>query len=201
MPDAGDIVDWVKWGMEQGWNKDDFIQRLEASLHHSVNQANAARIEEQRRNDPDERLKLEISLYAKESDLFKKKRLRGRICSNYRISKQDLEELVEELERSHSTPKKISYSASEFFAQETAALEWIVPGLLPVGETALLASIAKVGKTGLITDIIHAVLAGETVVGEQVGVKGRFCLSPRMNLKNHSASASRQGNRLAGRTG
>jgi hypothetical protein len=173
MPDAGDIVDWVKWGMEQGWNKDDFIQRLEASLHHSVNQANAARIEEQRRNDPDERLKLEISLYAKESDLFKKKRLRGRICSNYRISKQDLEELVEELERSHSTPKKTSYSASEFFAQETAALEWIVPGLLPVGETALLASIAKVGKTGLITDIIHAVLAGETVVGEQVGVKGK----------------------------
>jgi hypothetical protein len=45
--------------------------------------------------------------------------------------------------------------------------------LLPVGETALLASIAKVGKTGLITDIIHAVLAGGTVIGEQVGVKGK----------------------------
>jgi predicted ATP-dependent serine protease len=84
-----------------------------------------------------------------------------------------LEELVEELERSHSTPTQRIYNASEFFAQETAALEWIVPGLLPVGETALLASIAKVGKTGLITDIIHAVLAGETVVGEQVGVKGK----------------------------
>ncbi len=173
MPDAGDIVDWVKWGMEQGWNKDDFIQRLEASLHHSVNQANAARIEEQKRNDPDERLKLEVGIYAKETNLFKKKRLRGRICSEYRISKQDLEELVEELERSHSTPTQRIYNASEFFAQETAALEWIVPGLLPVGETALLASIAKVGKTGLITDIIHAVLAGETVVGEQVGVKGK----------------------------
>jgi hypothetical protein len=174
MPDSGDIVDWVKWGMEQqGWNKDDFIQRLEQELHQRVNQANAARIEEQRRNDPDERLKLEVGAYAKETNLFKKKRLRGWICSNYRISKQDLEELVEELERSHSTPKKRSYSASEFFAQETTALEWIVPGLLPVGETALLASIAKVGKTGLITDIIHAVLSGETVIGEQVGVKGK----------------------------
>jgi DNA primase len=122
MPDAGDIVDWVKWGMEQGWNKDDFIQRLEAELHHAVNQANAARIEEQKRNDPDERLKLEVGIYAKETNLFKKKRLRGRICSEYRISKQDLEELVEELERSHSTPTQRSYSASEFFAQETAAL-------------------------------------------------------------------------------
>lgn len=173
MPDAGDIVDWVDWGMKQGWNKDDFIQRLEEELHRKVDRAHASRIEEQKRNDPDELLKLEVGVYAKETNLFKKKRLRGRICSNYRISKQDLEELVEELERSHSTPTKCSYSASEFFAHESTALKWIVPGLLPVGETALLASIAKVGKTGLITDIIHAVLAGETVVGEQVGVKGK----------------------------
>ncbi len=28
-PHKGDIADWVKWGMEQGWDKDKFIEQLE----------------------------------------------------------------------------------------------------------------------------------------------------------------------------
>ena len=28
-PRKGDIADWVKWGMEQGWDKDEFVRRLE----------------------------------------------------------------------------------------------------------------------------------------------------------------------------
>lgn len=28
-PQKGDIADWVKWGMEQGWDKEEFVRRLE----------------------------------------------------------------------------------------------------------------------------------------------------------------------------
>lgn len=184
MPDKGDIVDWVRWGQENGMSQEDFIRRLEEELHQAV----AARMEEQRLNDPDERLKLEVSAYAKESNPFKKKRLRGQICSSYRLSKQDLEELVEEIERSHSRPKKRSYSASEFFALETEALRWIVPGLLPAGETVLLAALAKCGKTALATDIIYAVLSGEMAIGSQVGVKGKVLFV----TSDESASSTRR---------
>jgi hypothetical protein len=58
----------------------------------------------------------------------------------------------------------------------TDALEWIVPGILPKGETVLLAAQAKCGKTLLATDIAYAVLSGGEVLGEQVGVKGRVLL-------------------------
>jgi hypothetical protein len=58
----------------------------------------------------------------------------------------------------------------------TDALEWIVPGILPKGETVLLAAQAKCGKTLLATDIAYSVLSGGQVLGEQVGVKGRVLL-------------------------
>lgn len=32
-PDKGDIADWVKWGMEQGWDKQEFIRRLEEQFN------------------------------------------------------------------------------------------------------------------------------------------------------------------------
>ena len=35
-PDKGDIADWVKWGMEQDWDKEEFIRRLEETFHSSI---------------------------------------------------------------------------------------------------------------------------------------------------------------------
>jgi predicted P-loop ATPase len=32
-PDKGDIADWVKWGMEQGWDKEQFVRRLEEQFN------------------------------------------------------------------------------------------------------------------------------------------------------------------------
>ncbi|PSF25538.1 hypothetical protein C7H19_25240 [Aphanothece hegewaldii CCALA 016] len=60
--------------------------------------------------------------------------------------------------------------------QGTDAIEWVIPGILPKGETVLLAAQAKCGKTLLATDIAYAVLSGTQVIGEQVGVQGRVLL-------------------------
>jgi hypothetical protein len=32
-PTKGDIADWVEWGMEWGWSKDDFIRQLEGQFN------------------------------------------------------------------------------------------------------------------------------------------------------------------------
>ena len=64
----------------------------------------------------------------------------------------------------------------EFINQGTDALEWVIPGILPKGETVLLAAQAKTGKTLLATDIAYAVISGEKVIGESPGVTGRVLL-------------------------
>lgn len=38
-PDKGDIADWVKWGMEQGWDKEKFVEQLEEMFNSSAEDA------------------------------------------------------------------------------------------------------------------------------------------------------------------
>jgi len=38
MPEKGDIADWVKWGLEQGMNREDFIKQLERAFHGAANE-------------------------------------------------------------------------------------------------------------------------------------------------------------------
>ncbi|WP_013335056.1 DUF5906 domain-containing protein [Gloeothece verrucosa] len=45
IPQTGDIVDWVKWGLAQGMSGDEFIKRLELAIHKAV---------ETRHNQPSE---------------------------------------------------------------------------------------------------------------------------------------------------
>ncbi len=39
IPEHGDIVDWQKWGMEQGWDKEEFIRRLEQQFNAAADTA------------------------------------------------------------------------------------------------------------------------------------------------------------------
>lgn len=39
IPDHGDISDWLKWGMEQGWDKEKFIRRLEEQFNTAADTA------------------------------------------------------------------------------------------------------------------------------------------------------------------
>lgn len=156
--EGGDIQEILEAiGSEQ------FIQRLVAE----VERVTEEKRQEAKLNDPDERLRLEIQALLKESDPIRRLRLRGEICSSYRISSKDLAELLKHLERAQSTPKQHVFSAGEFLAQESEALSWLVPGLLPVGETLLLAAQAKAGKTNLATDVLYAVLSGGQILGER----------------------------------
>jgi KaiC/GvpD/RAD55 family RecA-like ATPase len=119
-------------------------------------------------DDSAERLKLEIQAFLKESDPFVKIQQQGKICSTYRISRKDFELLCKITEAKNSTPQSYVYGLTDFLQQATDAIDWIVPGMLPKGEMALLAAQAKCGKTLLACDIAYAVLTGTKAVGETV---------------------------------
>ncbi|WP_013334816.1 AAA family ATPase [Gloeothece verrucosa] len=122
------------------------------------------------------RLRLEVLAYVQTGDIYEKTLLRGRICSHYRISKSELNYLAQQIEKELESVAVTDFLFDDFLNTGTVALNWVVPGLLPVGETVILAALAKTGKTLLATDVAYSILSGDRVLGEQPGVKGKVLL-------------------------
>jgi hypothetical protein len=158
IPESGDIVDWVKWGLKQGMDRDEFIQRLEEEIHKAV----AARIEEQGANDPDERLKLELKALLSETDPIKRMRRRAEIASHYRLKTSDIEQALKYLDERSKTSKPRRMGLDELFDLPQTGAEYVIPGMLPVGETALLVADPKAGKSLLAYDAAFAIATGES---------------------------------------
>ncbi len=188
LPAKGDITDIYQ---KSGMSDSEIVQRLEAEIRRAI----AARLDHDRKlNDPDERLKLDLQALLTESDPIKRMRRRSEIASNYRLTKSDIQEALKHIEQQTTTPQKTWFTFDDFFNEESEAIKWVVPRLLPRGETVLLAAQAKCGKTALATDIMYAVLSGGTVLGEQVGVKGKVLLIS----SDESPNSTRRRMRLRG---
>jgi KaiC/GvpD/RAD55 family RecA-like ATPase len=175
IPHKGDLVDWITWGKKQGLLREELIQRLEQTIKKTVESQKMKATSEPKPNKSD-RLKLEVQAYLQSPDIFDKVRIKSEICSHYRINAHDFNLLCQALEKQNSTPQANTFGFDEFINQGTDALEWVIPGILPKGETVLLAALAKTGKTLLATDIAYAVLSGEKAIGETPGVTGRVLL-------------------------
>jgi KaiC/GvpD/RAD55 family RecA-like ATPase len=175
MPDKGDLDDWIAWGKERGMDTQNFINKLTEAIC-QARQEKAMPQQTEPSPKKSDRLKLEVQAYLQSPDIFDKVRIKGEICSHYRISSFDFNLLCQALEKQNSTPQANTFGFDDFINQGTDALEWIIPGILPKGETVLLAALAKTGKTLLSTDIAYAVLSGEKVIGESPGVTGRVLL-------------------------
>ncbi len=122
---------------------------------------------------PHERLKIDLQAYLASPDIFDKTIMRGNICAKYRINLKNFQLLCDTIEKQTGIPKKIHHTFDEYMELGTEGLNWLIPGLLPVGETILLAAQAKTGKTLLATDIAYSVLTGESCLGEFPGMTGK----------------------------
>ncbi len=164
LPHSGDIADWVKWGQSQGMERDDFIQRLESEIHAAV----AARIESEKLNDPDERLKLELKELLVTDDPFRKARRKAEIASHYRLTLLAIDELLRHLEGQTRTAQSRCLGLDDLFDLPQTGIDYLIPGMLPAGETVLLAADPKTGKSLLAYDAAFAVATGEdTFLGEK----------------------------------
>jgi KaiC/GvpD/RAD55 family RecA-like ATPase/DNA-binding PadR family transcriptional regulator len=110
----------------------------------------------------DERLRLALLDLAQEKDKISRTRKRAQICSYYRISKNEVEDLVRETERKTSTCSLKLSSFDELLDMEIQELTWLIPELLPAGEMVILAGSPKSGKTLMAIDAAFAIATGES---------------------------------------
>jgi hypothetical protein len=169
-PDKGDVADWVKWGMEQGWDKDEFIRRLEEQLNAAADKIRQTPIPI---GDPPkittkERLRLDIKALLQETDSLDYEVARADIQSRYRLKDKSLDRIIRDISRQTKEAEVLDLGLDELFDMSTRNLEYVIPGMLPVGETALLIATPKAGKSLLAYDAAFAVATGEdTFLGER----------------------------------
>lgn len=145
---------------QEGHMSDDLLARLQEQIQ-------AARLRTGQPS-PDDKLKLDLHMLLNESDPIKKARLKADISSRYRLNKLALEELLHALKEQVTTPQKACSNLREFLTQSDTALEYLVPGMLPKGESVILAAQPKCGKTLLSLDLAYAVASGAEFLGEKV---------------------------------
>lgn len=122
---------------------------------------------------PDERLRLEVLAYTEETNPFKKLQLKGEICSRYRISRRDLEELSAEATGQTNTLKAKRYTGEEFLRLEPEGIGWLVPGIIPARGVTILGGAPGSGKTTMAYDLAASVLYNETFLGEEPAKLGQ----------------------------
>lgn len=172
LPANGDIVE-ILAAMETG----EFIRRLEQEIYKAV-EARRQLLPSDDDFKPtdnipdsfssDQRFEIALQVLLKESDPIKRMRRRAEISSHYRLSKVEIEEALKELRQRNTTSEPTFFTLENFLNHSEEPLDYIVPSMLPVGETVLLAAVPKVGKTLLAIDLAFAVATGEdSFLGEQ----------------------------------
>lgn len=170
LPPKGDITNILN---ESGMSESEIIKRLEAEIRRAI----FSRQELDRKaSDPDERFKLELQAILAEADPLKKIRRRHDLSIHLGYNKSEIEEGLNELKQRTSTPKTQTYGLADFFDLESEGLRWLIPGLLPLGETVILAGAPKAGKSVLAIDAAFAVATGESAFLKERVTPGRVLI-------------------------
>lgn len=141
------------------WNK--YIADLEAEIHAAVDGKKA--------QERHERVRLELSALLKETDPLKALDAKKFIAQRYGYKIAEIEQLLRYLDQSARLPKLRTLSLEELFSMPQQGIDYVIPGMLPVGECALLVASPKAGKSLLAYDAAFAVATGEdTFLGETV---------------------------------
>jgi hypothetical protein len=152
---------------EYNWDKK-YLHQIKQKLERDY-LANQSSSVEGKPTSREERLNLEIKALIKEHEPIKRLFGVNDIAMRYSLSKADVYQLIREIGRNTETPKCESFSLDEFFDLESEGIEYLIPGLLPKGETILCAGMPKVGKTLLAVDAAFAIATGESdFLGEKV---------------------------------
>lgn len=161
LPPKGDITNILN---ESGMSESEIVKRLEAEIRRAI----AERLEQNRKlNDPDERLRLELLELLNTSDLISKERRKIEICRCHGLKERTVDKLLKDLERQTKTAESRCLGLDELFDLPQTGIDYLIPGMLPVGETVLVTANPKTGKTLLAYDAGFAVATGEdTFLGE-----------------------------------
>ena len=164
-----DIYDWIHWGGKENMNKEDLIQKLEEAFQLEI-------VEYQQNVEnslnsvlPEEELEHKLLTLLKETAPVKRLQQRSEIQQLYGYSKADIDQALKELNMRTKQSKLCQVDLVEQWNSPRKGIDYVIPGMLPVGETVVLAADPKTGKTLLAYDAAFAVVTGESnFLGEKV---------------------------------
>ncbi|MFM6399836.1 AAA family ATPase, partial [Planktothrix sp.] len=116
-------------------------------------------------------LELELKSINLIDDPIKKTQAIHDLTEKYRMSINSIQSMLNELKARNTTQQFESMELGDLFDEVCDAIDYLVPGLLPKGESALLVASPKVGKSLLAVDLAFAVATGEDYfLGEKTKV-------------------------------
>jgi hypothetical protein len=116
-----------------------------------------------------DRFKLELLGLLQIDDQVERIRQQALMAPKYQMSSSLIEKAMSAMKQRTQTPEAKALDLDELFDLESEGLSWVIPGLLPEGETIVLAGAPKAGKTLLAIDVAYSVVTGESYfLGEAV---------------------------------
>ncbi|MEG5031164.1 AAA family ATPase [Microcoleus sp. AT8-B1] len=123
-----------------------------------------------------ERFKLELLALLQMSDPVERCRQIALLAPKYSMGAGTIKEAMAAMKQRTQAPTVQVLTLEELFDSESEAMDWLVSGLLPVGETVLLCALPKVGKSKLAIDLAFSVATGESRFLGQRTKQGRVLL-------------------------
>jgi KaiC/GvpD/RAD55 family RecA-like ATPase len=134
-----------------------------------------------------ERFKLELLSLLQMSDPVERCRQIALLAPKYSMGAGTIKEAMALMKQRTQAPQTKRLTFEDLLDSESEAMDWLVSGLLPVGETVLLCALPKVGKSKLAIDLAFSVATGESRFLGQETKQGKVLLitpdASKMSLK------------------
>jgi hypothetical protein len=145
---------------EYNWDK-----KYLASIRKKLEQTFA--LSSPKSDDTKERLKLDVLALLKEPDPVAYEVMRADIQSRYRLNSKAIERIIRSISQLSQEAEVEDLGLDELFDLPCDNVEYVIPGMLPVGEAVLMIANPKAGKSLVAYDAAFAVATGEdTFLGE-----------------------------------
>ncbi|NJR24294.1 MAG: AAA family ATPase [Richelia sp. CSU_2_1] len=123
-----------------------------------------------------ERFKLELLGLLQMEDAVERVRQIALLAPKYSMSATSVKEAMGAMKQRTQSPEVRVLDFGELLDTESLAVDWLVPGLLPAGETVLLYALPKVGKSKLAIDLAFCTATGESKFLGQTVKRGKVLL-------------------------
>ncbi len=109
-----------------------------------------------------DRFKLDLIYVLAIDDQVERIRQQALLAPRYQMSAAMLAQAIAAMKQRTFTPEVKVYDLDELFDLESKGIDWVIPELLPRGESIILAASPKAGKTLLAIDAAFAIATGES---------------------------------------
>ena len=141
-----------------------------------------------------ERFKLELLSLLQMSDPVERCRQIALLAPKYSMGAGTIKEAMAIMKQRTQAPQVEDLTLEDVFDSESEAMDWLVPGLLPIGETVLLCALPKVGKSKLAIDLAFSVATGESRFLGQETKQGKVLLiTPDASLMSLKQELTKRG--------